>query len=226
MPPLFITVDLDSDEDDTSALETFDCRTTVGETMAHKSVEFALHDNKTFPVTHLDDMEDEEIANTWFSRAELKAIKQASMVTVQKMNLGMNVEESANETARGLQHLTHEGSLRRDFMKQRVQAVVREQDRKDDRQLKRLSLKYSRTSVEEAVNVGQGDAFFAQEYLASLREELEVEADDMEEIPPSLCLNFCSLRRSWTRISCTLGRSGSDSNVILDQPQERIIQVV
>lgn len=238
MPPLFISVDLDSECDEKSyssliLLEhPLDCDPDDDydndiDMQSHqpdhdnhkKTVTFALHCTETYLVPHLNDLQqdngDELMNDLYYSRPAIRAMKRAAMCTVQKLNLGLQVQESAHETVRGVQHLVLATATKRQaLMRRRVQAVVQGQDNddSDEQYLKRLSESYSRKSVQQAVTAAQLDAIFAESYLASTRLQqaallvhnrtcTEGSADDEDAIPASLCLGFCTLRRSWTRFS-------------------------
>ena len=104
------------------------------------------------------------------------------------------------------------------------------QDRLDDRQLRRVSRKYSRSSMQEAKEVAQQDAIFAEEFLASQRQELleQTMAEEMgEDTLSATCINICSLGRILTRLGCSLGRfSSAPDAMVSDRSHELVIQVV
>ena len=231
MPPLLNNMDLDLDDDDNSTFVTYECA--QDDSLMEKFVGFSLEDNKIIPVTHVKEMDNDQVESTWYSRAELSSIRRSYKNTVRKMNIGMQVEENDEETTRGLEKFTRDGLSRKSLMRRRVQAVLMEQDRHDDIDvdslLRLISEKYSRPCVVEATEVARLDAIDVQDYLSLCREELDAESpDELDEIPSSLCMNLCNLRRSFRRLACTLSRPASPAMAesFLDQASERIIQVV
>lgn len=131
MPPLFIKVELNSDDDDQSynsllmlehPLDYCDQDDSESESdmeqlqqqhdhdnnnKMKKTVTFALHCTETYPVPHLNDLchddNEQRMDDLYYSRSAIRAMKRAALRTVQTLH--WNFPLPPHETARGLQHL-------------------------------------------------------------------------------------------------------------------------
>lgn len=237
MPPEFVYVDLNGgedygcvndDDDDMDVLSEYDWPdaevSNIGE---DKNVRFDLDANKTVLVECVRDMDEHEIAGTWYSRLELKAMTLSSRYTAHRRYMAgtlhaVDVEGSSQKTSEA-GHCSLEGLIRKDYMRSRVRAVLRSQDLErassrdgDDRDnvLQQISKEFSVPCVEEALVMAKEDALFAKLYLISTREELDAykeekyaDAED-EEIPRLPCFSLGGL---WGNIKQLAWSNGQES---------------
>jgi hypothetical protein len=133
-----------------------------------KSIRFS-DINQTFPVPHLDDIGDEDIAEIWYSAAEYSEIKSSYQLTLFMMENG-ELKESDEHTSRGLEYRTQQGAWARyENKRDAYNAVLDEQDRqwkadKDDHDaLGRIYLLHSTKCAIAAAERGEDDAKDAKE---------------------------------------------------------------
>jgi hypothetical protein len=67
-----------------------------------RNVRFSLESNKIFPVTNINDMDEEDIRKTWYTQGELYVIKKKSRATIRKLIRGPKLEKNSKQTGRGL----------------------------------------------------------------------------------------------------------------------------
>jgi hypothetical protein len=102
----------------------------TGLVRSKKRVRIELEYNIVFDVPHIDDMSDADVAAIWYEKQDYELMKQSFIPVIKKLMRGAKVEESNNETARGLEFRTRDGAMQRQKNKiQSVQTVLDEQDR-------------------------------------------------------------------------------------------------
>ncbi|EEC47486.1 predicted protein [Phaeodactylum tricornutum CCAP 1055/1] len=129
-----------------------------------KSVKFS-ECNETFEVTHLDDMTNKEVADTWYDAKEYSAIKAGYQYTIFLMEAGEKIpQDDPDNTTRGLEYRTQEGAWARyENKRDAYNAVLDEQDRqwkvdKDDEQrIRKIYLDHSTKCADAAVVRGVKD---------------------------------------------------------------------
>jgi hypothetical protein len=140
-----------------------------------KSVKFA-DSNEVFPIPHLDDMSDDEIADVWYDCQEYSEIKSAFQVTLHLMETGQKIlHDDEEHTSRGLEYRTQDGAWARyENKRDAYNAVLDEQDRqwKDDADdhdaLSRVYLEHSAKCLEAARKRAKEDARIAKKICADL----------------------------------------------------------
>lgn len=82
------------------------------------------------PIVHIKDMPKEDVRNTWYDRNDFEAMKQSFIPIIRSMMKGETVEESNEQTVRGLEFRTRKGAIHRQHNKlEAITAVLDEQDR-------------------------------------------------------------------------------------------------
>ena len=139
-----------------------------------KTVRIQTEKNHVFPVPHIDDMSDAEVATIWYDRPDYDAMKQSFIPIIKKLMRGAKVEESDSETARGLEFRTKEGALRRQHNKvQSIQCVLDEQDRQlalgihDVDKIADIYVEASKHCLLAAQDLGEMDYEFVQSNISS-----------------------------------------------------------
>jgi hypothetical protein len=97
-------------------------------TRPKRKLRFSLESNQSFPIPHIDDMDDEEVNAIWWDEEFYDATKSEIILIVRKMRKGEKIEDNNNQTSRGLEHLTHLAENRRVAVK----VVMKEQKRQRD----------------------------------------------------------------------------------------------
>jgi hypothetical protein len=127
--------------------------------------------NETRLIPHLDELEESEICAIWYEKQDYDVMKQSFIPTIRKMMKGDTIEETNEETIRGLEFRTRPGAIRRQHNKlQALHAVLDEQERQkmnghlNDDQLADLYRSCALHCVEEACMLALQDQTFAQEY--------------------------------------------------------------
>lgn len=133
-----------------------------------KTMRFAER-NQTFPIPHLDDIPDSEIAEIWYNASEYSEIKSSYQLTIFMMENG-ELKEGNDHTCRGLEYRTQQGAWARyENKRDAYNAVLDEQDRqwkadKDDHDaLGRVYLLHSAKCAVAAADRGSADAKEAKE---------------------------------------------------------------
>jgi hypothetical protein len=163
-------VSCESSEELRSAIQTMKRR---GSKPLTKSVRFSDR-NKTFPIQHLDDIPDKEVAEIWYNASEYSEIKSTYQMTIFMMENG-GLKESDDHTSRGLEYRTQQGAWARyENKRDAYNAVLDEQDRqwkadKDDHDaLGRVYLQHSSKCAIAAAERGAADAAEAKEICQDL----------------------------------------------------------
>jgi hypothetical protein len=122
--------------DDDSTELTVATTTTTGTSSTVKrkrSLRFSLASNQSFPIPHISDLDDEEVAAVWYEKKGYDAIKSKTISTLRKMMKREEIEENNRHCVRGLEYLTLKGAQQRQHNKrQAVTAVLNEQKRQRD----------------------------------------------------------------------------------------------
>lgn len=139
-----------------------------------KSVRFAVED-EVFQIRHIDDFSEEEIANIWFDQQYYADIKNEYKEVIFALECGKHIE-SDEETSRGLEHRTQEGSMARFQIKRdSYNDVLDEQDRQwkedadDDELISKIYREHSVVCAKKAYQMGLADELAARQvYTESL----------------------------------------------------------
>lgn len=132
-----------------------------------KSVCFADDLNEIFPIKHIDDFSESEVATIWYNGDEYDDIKSDFKTTVFLMENGMELPE--DQTGRGLEYRTQQGAWNRyENKKNAHNAVLDEQDKqwKDDAddfdEMARVYIEVSRRCIEDALEMARRDELEAR----------------------------------------------------------------
>jgi hypothetical protein len=90
---------------------------------------FSLESNQSFPIPHIDDMNDEEVDAIWWEDEVYDATNSEVLLLVQKLIKGEKIEENNDQTSRGLENLTQ---LAFNHRRVAVTVVLNEQERQRD----------------------------------------------------------------------------------------------
>lgn len=138
-----------------------------------KSLRFELDRNEIFEITHLDDIPDDEIAETWFDSNEYAEIKASYQLTIFMMESGEKL--SGDHTPRGLEYRTQEGAWARyENKRDAYNAVLDEQDRQwqrdqdDHDEIARIYLEHSSKCAKAAAQRARQDERDALEILRTI----------------------------------------------------------
>ena len=145
-----------------------------------KQLRFSLSSNETFFIPHINNLSDEEVNATWYECGDYGKIKTAMIPLIRKMMKGATIEETDQETIRGLEYRTRKGAIRRQHNKaEAISAVLEEQDRQieadgevDDEMLSAVYRQISAHCQEEAHQLALGDVEPAREHAAFATEML------------------------------------------------------
>lgn len=159
-----------------------------------KSVRFSDR-NKTFPVPHLNNISDEEVAEIWYDAKEYSDIKSAYQMTIFMMENG-ELKEDDDHTGRGLEYRTQQGAWARyENKRDAYNAVLDEQDRqwkvdKDDHDaISRVYLKHSTKCAVAAAGRGEADAKEARDICQDIlkkRRKVRRKKSKLEDDSPEM----------------------------------------
>lgn len=139
-----------------------------------KGVKFVEERNEVYPITHLDDIPEEEVNATWYDGNEYAEIKQSYQLTIFMMEAGeqLNAEE---HTSRGLEYRTQEGAWARyENKRDAYNAVLDEQDRQwqedqdDEEKISQIYLEHSTKCAKAAADRAKADESEALLILESI----------------------------------------------------------
>lgn len=95
-----------------------------------KKFRFSASPNEIFLIPRIDNLTAEEVKATWYERSDYEKMKMAMVPLIRKMMKGETIEETDQETIRGLEFRTRQGAIRRQHNKvEAITAVMDEQDR-------------------------------------------------------------------------------------------------
>ena len=93
-------------------------------------ISFCTEENTYHSIPHLRDLSKNQVRSTWYDRTEFQAMRVSFVPVIKKMMKGESVEETDQETVRGLEYRTRDGALRRQHNKlHSIHAVLDEQER-------------------------------------------------------------------------------------------------
>lgn len=134
--------------------------------------------NETRLIPHIDELAESEILAIWYEKTEYDVMKQSFIPTIRKMMKGDTIEETNEDTVRGLEFRTRPGAIRRQHNKlQALHAVLEEQERQkinghlNDDQLADVYRSCASHCAEAAYLLGLQDETFAKEYAVEDRSE-------------------------------------------------------
>jgi hypothetical protein len=141
-------------------------------------VRFSLESNQSFPIPHINDINDEEFLAIWYGPSDYKRIKTKIFLILRKIKKGKQIEENDKQSVRGLECRTvHGTNLRQQKKLKAITAVMDEQDRQfdDDEQNDNLLAEAYRNATshcqDEAYALGLKDQAELQEELDTMRRE-------------------------------------------------------
>jgi hypothetical protein len=165
-----------------------------------RSLRFSLASNQCFPIPHIRDLEDEEVAAVWYEKKEYDAMKKKIIPTLRKMIKGEKIEENNKQSGRGLEYRTRQGCYQRQENKRQAMAVAMdEQKRQRDECIQddeRLSEAYRNASFhcqDAACALGLEDQADIEEELERMRIE---EANGLASSNTSSKLNASDSKKS------------------------------
>lgn len=139
-----------------------------------KKLRFNFDKNVVFPIPHLDNMTDEEVALIWYDSEEYSEIKSSYQLTIFRMESG-ELKEDDDHTSRGLEYRTQTGAWARyENKRDAYNAVLDEQDRQwkvdqdNDVEIGRVYLQHSTKCAVAAAERGAEDAKEAKEICQDL----------------------------------------------------------
>lgn len=138
-------------------------------------------ERQIFPITHLDDMTEEEIAETWYDANEYSEIKSNYQHTIFLMESNEKIsDDDEDHTTRGLEYRTQDGAWARyENKRDAYNAVLDEQDRQwkvdkdDDEMIRKIYLDHSKKCADAAVVRALHDEREATRLHAEERAKLE-----------------------------------------------------
>jgi hypothetical protein len=165
-------------DDETSTVTTCltsDSSSTNSSRASQRTVRFSLESNQIFPITHRDDMDVDDIYETWYECPDLTAIKTEIISTLRKMIKEGKVEETNQQTLRGLECRTRQGSLRRRKNKElAVSAVLNAQI------LQRDDGEQDEEALAEAYCNASSAHCREEAYAVGLKDEAEIKTELLE----------------------------------------------
>ena len=140
-----------------------------------RQISFKLEDNTVKTIPHVNDLSEQEIGAIWYDRSEMDQIKMGLIPDIRRMMRGETLEETASQTARGIEFRTKQGALYRQRNKQTaIRAVLDEQERQkkegisDDALLAGIYCSCSSHCKDSAHNFGMNDELAALQAAASI----------------------------------------------------------
>jgi hypothetical protein len=117
-------------ESDFTAATVMSTESSARSILTQRQVQFSLESNQVFPVVHIKDMDKSDIHETWYCEQNSELMKRDIIATLTKIARKIHVEETNEETVRGLEYQTTQGDLHREENKCMAhKAVFMEQDR-------------------------------------------------------------------------------------------------
>jgi hypothetical protein len=217
-----------NDDDDESTDLTVVTTMTTGTASTVKrrrSLRFSLASNQSFPIPHICDLDDEEVAAVWYEKKGYEAIKSNIIPTLRKMIKREKIEENNKYCVRGLEYLTLKGAKQRQQNKrQAVTAVLNEQKRQRDEGLQDdelLAKTFRDTSYhcqDEACAIGLEDEAEIKMELETMRSEINLRTSS--KLNTSGCKKKSST--SGSKTYSTFGTSGSKKSRGIDSLLKQI----
>jgi hypothetical protein len=169
-----------------------------------KSVCFADELVEVFPIKHIDDFSESEVATIWYNGDEYDDIKSDYKTTVFLMECGKELPE--DQTSRGLEYRTQQGAWTRyENKKAASNAVLDEQDKQwkadadDFDALARVYMEVSRKCIEDALELARRDALEAQTLYEGLY-KLFAPTSAKQITSPTVKRGEICNHKSWRRI--------------------------
>lgn len=163
-----------------------------------RKISFRFEKNETFQIPHIKDMSPEEIQDVWYQRMDYERMKTSFIPIIRKMMQGEIIEESNQQTARGLEFRTRKGAVRRQHNKlEAMTAVLEEQEHQkinncvNDELLAELYISCSAHCIDAARRLGFQDEAAVQYIIHQQNydtfESTESYSDDSSEISTTHC---------------------------------------
>ena len=114
-----------TEADSTTTKPCFEEDANPSESVGKKSVRFSEDLNVVVEVTHLNDLQDEDVTALWYDEYEYAMIKANRNLSIYMIESGKaSILDEDNHTPRGLENRTREGSRRRNENKQNAYSAV------------------------------------------------------------------------------------------------------
>lgn len=144
-----------------------------------RQVRFSLESNQIFPVVHIDEMDPADIFETWYEPRDYEAVKARLIPVIRRMMRGVAIEETNEQTIRGLEFRTRQGAAKRQETKENASvAVFDEQERQratneiDDESIAQVYHDHAAECQEKAHRLGKQDEEVIKEDLLLMRKQL------------------------------------------------------
>jgi hypothetical protein len=169
MPPKALITMLDADD-----ASMHDCMKECSPSSSKRRISFNEDRNKIRLIPHINELEKSDVAQIWYEKTDYDGMKQSFLPTIRKMMKGDKIEETNEETIRGLEFRTRPGAIRRQHNKlQALHAVLDEQERQkmihghlNDDQLADVYRSCASHCSEAAYLLALQDETFAKEHAA------------------------------------------------------------
>jgi hypothetical protein len=159
---------------------------------------------EVFPIKHIDDFSESEVATIWYNGDEYADIKSDFKATVFLMESGKELPE--DHTSRGLEYRTQQGAWTRyENKKNAHNAVLDEQDKQwkadadDFDAMACVYMEVSRKCIEDALELARRDAVEAQTLYEGLNSLFAPKSAKQITSPTVKRGEICN-HRSWRRI--------------------------
>jgi hypothetical protein len=146
-----------------------------------RKLRFSLEANEVFEIPHVDDMDESEVHETWYTKQDYDTIKNKMISLIKKMMKGDKIEESNKHTARGLEFRTRQGAMRRQNNKRAgITAVMSHQMQqtyagiKDDKPISQAYIRATSHCLDEARELGVQDETAIKKDLERMRRKHSV----------------------------------------------------
>jgi hypothetical protein len=209
--------------------KTIPAGTTASSSMASTvnklNIRFSLESNQVFPITHINDMRQHDIHETWYTEEESNNIQNGIYWALRQIGSGDNVTESETFTARGIECRTHQGNLRRNHNRNMATtAVLNEQYRqflkgeRDDELVADASRRTSSHCHCEAYWMGFKDEAAIKKLKKSSRTENRKYVEDKVE--------STAIKKKLKRLSKTEDRKNAKLDEDESAPASSLLQII
>jgi hypothetical protein len=202
--------------DDESTVTTAVTTETAPPVKHKRKIRFSLTSNQIFPIPHLDDMDDEEIAMIWYEASDYDKFKGEIILILRKMMKGEKIRENNKQTARGLEIRLRLGvNHRQKSRTEAIAAVLNEQygqcdeGVQDDEYLADVYRKASSQSHDAAYELGLEDEAEIKKELQKMRSETNLVTSS--KLKTSDATSRSSFQKSLARRGVSCGSVGADA---------------
>ena len=145
-----------------------------------RQLRFSLESNEVFLVTHIDDMDENEVFETWYEPRDYQAVKARLIPVIRAMMKGQPPPETNKQTIRGLEFRTREGATKREQNKMSARtAVLDEQERQrickkpDDERISQVYIEISAACQEAAQALAAEDEKLLKDEIEEMRKKVK-----------------------------------------------------